>query len=141
VTDVLERIAGRRAELALLVERLRNELAEAEAELERLEIAEQVVAQFSGQDPGGTPAAAGRQPAVVPERAGSAGNGDLPGDYQRIVAVVAEGAGPVTAKAVCTALGVGTVPKRVEGMRVRLKRLVERGWLAEERPGQFTSAP
>ncbi|MFI8308943.1 hypothetical protein ACIF80_37250 [Streptomyces sp. NPDC085927] len=27
---------------------------------------------------------------------------------------------------------------RVEGARARLKRLVERGWLVEEKPGRFT---
>ena len=31
-----------------------------------------------------------------------------------------------------------SVPAKVEGVRSKVKRLVERGWLAEERPGVFT---
>ena len=43
---VLERIAGRRTELTSEVELLRKQLADAEHELERLVIAEQVITQL-----------------------------------------------------------------------------------------------
>lgn len=35
-------------------------------------------------------------------------------------------------------LGLESVPAKVEGVRSKAKRLVERGWWAEERPGVFT---
>ncbi|EST18749.1 hypothetical protein M878_44450 [Streptomyces roseochromogenus subsp. oscitans DS 12.976] len=36
------------------------------------------------------------------------------------------------------ALGLEAVPAKVEGVRSKAKRLVARGWLAEERPGAFS---
>ncbi|MFB7651479.1 MULTISPECIES: hypothetical protein [unclassified Streptomyces] len=38
------------------------------------------------------------------------------------------------------ALGLDTVPAKVEGVRSKAKRLVARGWLAEERPGAIMVA-
>ncbi|NGO43365.1 hypothetical protein [Streptomyces ureilyticus] len=37
----------------------------------------------------------------------------------------------------CAALGLPTDKNKVEGFRSKLKRLVERGWLAEDEPGLF----
>ncbi|SCD49482.1 hypothetical protein GA0115257_108838 [Streptomyces sp. LcepLS] len=36
--------------------------------------------------------------------------------------------------------GMDVVPARVEAPRSKAKRLVARGWLAEQQPGQFTLA-
>jgi hypothetical protein len=44
------------------------------------------------------------------------------------------------AKDICHALGLGTEPKDTEGIRAKLKRLVERRVLTEFEPGLFTLA-
>ncbi|MEU7075787.1 hypothetical protein AB0B30_37545 [Streptomyces narbonensis] len=59
---------------------------------------------------------------------------------QRRIMAVFEKAGGDGLWARQVAVGLGwdvSVPARVEGARGRLKRLVERGWLAESRPGMF----
>jgi hypothetical protein len=48
---------------------------------------------------------------------------------------------PVRAVQIAAAAGLSTDKAKVEGLRSKLKRLVERGWLAEESgPGLFTLA-
>ncbi|MFI1292458.1 hypothetical protein ACH4VM_28985 [Streptomyces sp. NPDC020792] len=37
------------------------------------------------------------------------------------------------------ALGLQAVPTKVEGLRSKAKRLVERGWAVQVRPGVFTA--
>jgi cell division septum initiation protein DivIVA len=147
VDSLLDRIAGRRAELAEQAARLRKELAEVEAELARVGTAEQVVTQMlAGQDDeaGSEPehAGAGRRPVAlaVPPRASSAGAEDLPADYQRLLQIVAEeGAGGqgVACKRITAKLGLTAEPRHTEGVRGKLKRLAARGWLAEVTPGRF----
>jgi hypothetical protein len=39
---------------------------------------------------------------------------------------------------VCHTLGLGTEPRHTEGIRAKLKRLVNRGILTEPEPGLFT---
>ncbi|MFI5955503.1 hypothetical protein [Cryptosporangium sp. NPDC051539] len=52
--------------------------------------------------------------------------------YQQILAVFCAATAPIRAKDVCMALGIEvTVPKDVEGIRAKLKRLVRRQALAE----------
>ncbi|MFF5977012.1 hypothetical protein ACFY7C_36510 [Streptomyces sp. NPDC012769] len=69
-------------------------------------------------------------------------------DYQRLVGMLeaeaeaeaeteAGGSG-LWARELAARLGLETVSAKVEGVRSKVKRLVERGWLAEERPGVFT---
>jgi hypothetical protein len=45
---------------------------------------------------------------------------------------------PAGAKDICLALGLGTTPKDTEGVRAKLKRLVNRQVLTETEPGLFT---
>lgn len=61
-------------------------------------------------------------------------------DYRRIMAAFDSSGGMgLTARQVAAHLGWDTaLASRVEGARGRLKRLAERGWLREERPGLFT---
>lgn len=61
-------------------------------------------------------------------------------DYRRIVTACGKAGGDgLTARQTAVALGWDSaLPARVEGARGRLKRLVERGWLVEDRPGRFT---
>ncbi|MFE4757467.1 hypothetical protein ACFRIB_46015 [Streptomyces mirabilis] len=66
-------------------------------------------------------------------------------DYQRILQVTADrarlGQGPVTCQEMAATFGMDVVPAGVEALRLKAKRLVARGWLAEPAPGQFTPAP
>jgi hypothetical protein len=62
----------------------------------------------------------------------------LPVAYRDVVEVA--DAGPLRASQVCQALGLPAEAKRREGMRIKLKRLVARGWLVVVSPGLFGCA-
>jgi hypothetical protein len=64
----------------------------------------------------------------------------LPRVYQDILEVVADAPGPVRAKQIVPRIGLPAQVGKIEGTRSKLKRLVERGWLREERPGLFALA-
>ncbi len=65
-------------------------------------------------------------------------------DYQRILKTLADRArfhqGPLTCQEMAAMFGMDVVPTRVEALRSKAKRLVARGWLAEQQPGRFTLA-
>ncbi|GIF02291.1 hypothetical protein [Paractinoplanes rishiriensis] len=61
--------------------------------------------------------------------------------YQQILAVFTPDRGGLRAKDVCRVLGIGTEPKDTEGIRAKLKRLVNRQILTESQPGLFTLNP
>ncbi|MEV6299851.1 hypothetical protein AB0M02_10655 [Actinoplanes sp. NPDC051861] len=61
--------------------------------------------------------------------------------YQQILAVFTSDRGALRAKDVCRALGIGTEPKDTEGIRAKLKRLVNRQVLTESQPGLFMINP
>ncbi|MGV9956632.1 hypothetical protein ACWDU0_32810 [Streptomyces cellulosae] len=138
-------------ELREEAERVLTELAEAEAVLERRAVARAELAEaLAGPEP-----EAERRPEAVPVpavvKAPVAGSvvpywregltvEALAPDYQRLMGVLeaeAGGAG-LRARALAGRLGLEVVPAKVEGVRSKVKRLVERGWLAEECPGVFT---
>ena len=145
--SLLDRIAGRRAELGEQAERLRKELAEVETELARIGTAEQVVVQLlaeqhegGGEREGGSSSRPSSPVLTVPHRIDGVGVEDLPAEYRRLMEIVAEQApasGGVACKRVSAKLGLSSEPRHVEGVRVKLKRLVARGWLAEIAPGRF----
>lgn len=54
--------------------------------------------------------------------------------------VVAQAPHGVRCKAAAVALGLEPVPKKVEGVRSKLRRLVRRGWAVETEPGLFQAA-
>jgi hypothetical protein len=58
--------------------------------------------------------------------------------YPQILAVFHEKQQPLRARDLCEALDLGLLPKNVEGVRSKLKRLVARGILTETEPGLFT---
>ncbi|MER6695294.1 hypothetical protein [Streptomyces minutiscleroticus] len=64
----------------------------------------------------------------------------LPDVYRDIVEVVADAPGPMQAKQIVPRIGLPTASAKIEGTRGKLKRLVERGWLAEDEPGLFALA-
>ena len=61
--------------------------------------------------------------------------------YQQILTVLAANPAGIRAKDICLAVGVDPAPKHVEGTRARLKRMVSREILAENKPGIFALAP
>jgi hypothetical protein len=149
--ELAERIASREAELAGEVEQLRKQLAGAERELERLVIAGQVIAQLAAGDAAaaGEPGAAG--PAqrgfglLVPPRSQASGPGDLPGDYrsllEAVAAATAEAGGPVTCAVAGQRAGIDVSGRQSEGVRAKLKRLEDRGWLRRTAAGKYAIAP
>ncbi|WP_370672244.1 MULTISPECIES: hypothetical protein [Streptomyces] len=76
---------------------------------------------------------------AVPHRESAVGAEDLSADYQALMAAVLEaGADGLGARRVAVVPGWdGASVSRVEGARAWLKRLVERGWLVETKPGRF----
>ncbi len=147
--ELAERITGRVAELTGEVEMLRKQLADAEHELERLEIAAQVITQLTADDAVGEPAGSG--PAqrgfglLVPPRSQASGTGDLPDDYRSLVeavaAAAAETGGPVTCAMAAQRAGLDVTGRQSENVRAKLKRLEDRGWLRRTAAGKFTIAP
>jgi hypothetical protein len=74
---------------------------------------------------------------VPPWRAGVEAS-VLPEAYRDLLEVLEDASRPLRAVQIAAAAGLGTDKAKVEGLRSKLKRLVERGWLAEEAgPGLF----
>ncbi|MFJ1899526.1 MULTISPECIES: hypothetical protein [unclassified Streptomyces] len=64
----------------------------------------------------------------------------LPGHpaYQQIMAVFAAADRPLRARQVCEAMDLPIAPNNINNARLKLKRLADRGILAETDPGLFT---
>jgi hypothetical protein len=156
--SLLERLAAReqaaRARMEGLrveMDRLAEQLAAEQELLGRLGITRQTVIEVLAGDDGevgvavspqaGVAAAALRVGAQVPVFGpdGDVDGRELPVAYRDVVEVLAD-AGPLRAAQVCGAVGAGAEPRHREGMRIKLKRLVERGWLVETEPGLFACA-
>lgn len=146
-------------ELQAEVDRVLAELGEAESVLERrviarTELAEALAApgpriEVPVDDPREVmptaPAVKARAPAaglIVPRRRQGATAGALAPDYRRIVelleAELAGGGEGLMAKEMTARLGLELVPAKIEGVRSKAKRLVERDWLAISPSGRFT---
>jgi hypothetical protein len=150
---VLDQIASRRTELTGEVELLRKQLTDAEHELDRLVIAEQVITQLTagttsaGSEPAGAGPARARQGfgLLVPPRSQASGPGDLPGDYrsllEAVTAAAAETGGAVTCAQAAQRAGLDLAGRQSENVRAKLKRLEDRGWLRRTATGKFTTAP
>ncbi|MFI7297722.1 hypothetical protein [Streptomyces sp. NPDC050121] len=115
----------------------RDELAVAERVLERMseQLADErtSVAPAPGQ-------VGGRTVMLIPHRTSGAEETALPPDYQRILAAVRQAAGPVMARQVGDALGIDvSVRGKLEPLRGKLVRLVDRGWLRKLPDGRFTT--
>ncbi|SHN26817.1 hypothetical protein [Actinacidiphila paucisporea] len=144
---------GRAEGLRERIAELSRELAQVEEELSRLRITRETVDQVLADGP--APAGVGRvgdvESVVVPLselapvmlRAEEAGDTVVTSQaYRLILVAIAEAAGPLRCKDVCEAVGLGSEPRQVEGMRSKLKRLAERQILVETEPepGRFTLA-
>jgi hypothetical protein len=141
---------SRAEELRAQIAGFSEELSQVESELSRLQITRETVRAVLADGPSAVVAGkAGKE--VGPAASGPAdvaaallaaeGVGDvtvMSPDYQRIIALFATSGSAWRCKDVCVELGLGTEARHVEGMRSKLKRLVERGILAETAPGLFT---
>ncbi|MDX2848509.1 hypothetical protein PV342_08460 [Streptomyces sp. PA03-3a] len=133
------------------VEVLQAELREAEAAWERFVIAREAVGQVLAE-PGdrrqAPVAVADDRPVTV---AGAVRGSVVPvwrdgleavvlaPDYRRIMEILSRlGDGAMDCRQLAVALGLQPVPAKVEGVRSKAKRLVARGWLAEQNPGMFS---
>ncbi|WP_381802743.1 hypothetical protein [Streptomyces niveus] len=145
--ELLERITARRAELDELEEQPAKQLAEVRAERDELAVAERVLERMSAQlaDERASVAPApgqvgGRAVMLIPHRTSGLEETTLSPDYQRILAAVRQAAGPVMARQVDDALGIDVgVRAKLEPLRGKLVRLVDRGWLRKLPDGRFTT--
>ncbi|WP_316781633.1 hypothetical protein [Streptomyces sasae] len=77
---------------------------------------------------------------LIPHRTSGVEESTLPPDYQRILATVWQAAGPVMARQVGDGLGIDvSVRAKLEPLRGRLVRFVDRGWLRKLPDGRFTT--
>jgi putative heme degradation protein len=135
------------------VERLREQaediagqLAAAEEELERLSIGGEVYRMVMMEDPGlaerPAPRVSGSASPIgillIPERGGRVSLTDLPVDYRDILEILARAEGPLRARDVAAAVGLGESSLKAEGMRSKLNRLAQRGWASKTAEGRFT---
>ncbi|MFE2970392.1 hypothetical protein ACFXKC_43445 [Streptomyces sp. NPDC059340] len=124
--QLLDKIETRQRLVRETVERLREQIAEltgqlatAERTLEPLEMTRETILELVAED--GSP---------PPE--------PLPSGYREILALFEQNTGGLRAKDVCHTLGTGNEPRHTEGMRAKLKRLVNCGILTEPEPGLST---
>jgi hypothetical protein len=138
IAELTERLAGAEERLARLVitrETVEEVLAAAGKEASPVPAAEQ---------PGvAVPAGPGRSPVIgvvkVPPWRSGLDVSVLPRDYQDLLEVAEDAGRPVRAAQIAAAAGLSTERGKVETLRGKLRRLVERGWLSEDAgPGLFT---
>ncbi|WTO41918.1 hypothetical protein OG492_01805 [Streptomyces chartreusis] len=148
VLEARRKVAAVRVEeLEAELQRVRVDLADAEEVLRRRVIGlEQFLeALAEGEQPAEMTVDPSRRKSVgprraVPHRQNAASLEDLSVDYQAVMKAAAEvGEDGLGARRAAVVLGWDSASaSRVEGARARLKRLVERGWLVEVKPGRFT---
>jgi hypothetical protein len=123
-------------------ERVQAALGEAERELQRLVDARVTVTEVLAGPPStvAEPTASAVAGSTVPRRVTGMAATALAPDYQRILSVLESEAGEgMRCQQLAVALGLEAVPAKVEGLRSKAKRLVERGWVLQVRPGVFTA--
>jgi hypothetical protein len=142
------RVDGLREE----ADRIQAELAAAELEWQEWAIARRRVDTVLAPDDGATaeaevspgPRDAAKPKSQVPVWRQGLAWSTLSADYQRILKTLADRArlhqGPLTCQEMAAMFGMDVVPARLEALRSKAKRLVARGWLAEQQPGRFTLA-
>jgi hypothetical protein len=144
-------------ELRGQIEELTAVLVEQEEAVSRLEITRETMSEILSGDDAVTGPETGEGPVAEPADVPVAGVGSpvgvrlvpawsaeldpgvLPSSYRDIVEVLADAVHPMRAHHLCAALGLPTDKSKVEGFRSKLKRLVERDWIAELEPGLFAA--
>ncbi|MFG2525136.1 hypothetical protein [Streptomyces sp. NPDC048527] len=151
VASVLGLLEAQEASARERAERLRSELEDAEREVERLATAREMVSQVLSQteEKGSqdavacpdAPRAVPKRGSVVPHRREGLDVRVLAPDYQRIMSVLASRTpqGGLRAKDLAQLLELELVPAKIEGLRAKLKRLVERGWVVRSGSGMFAA--
>jgi hypothetical protein len=136
-------------QLRARIEELAGDLARAEEQASRLVIAREEVTRVLGEPaaaepPDGRPATG--QPrqgspigavTVLPWQEGADAS-VLPRAYQDLLEVAADAGRPLRAGEFAAAAGLSTEKAKVEGLRSKLRLLVERGWLSPVPGGLFT---
>ena len=153
IEELQRREAAARQEVDELrgeIARLNERLGRAEEGLSRLEVTRETVMEILGgagageaaereAEPAADPAPSGSPVGVVtvpPWRPGLA-ESVLPPSYRDLLEVLADAGRPLRAGGIAAAAGLSTDKSKIEGLRSKLKRLKERGWLAEDGPGLF----
>jgi hypothetical protein len=142
VPSLMEALEAREAAARGRADRLRERIAglseklsQVETELSRLRITRETVDEVLSDGPGAAGPAGDVESAVSPLTdltpvmlaAEAAGDTTVTSPaYRRILVSFAEAAGPKRCKDVCAAVGLEMGANHVEGMRSKLKRLVER---------------
>ncbi|MEU1450149.1 hypothetical protein ACFWBS_59645 [Streptomyces mirabilis] len=123
------RLDGREREIAAQAETAREKIAELTALLdgldtavEEIRITRKTLLELPDPPPPSPPAA------KLPDNPA----------YQQIMAVFAAADAPLRARAVCEEMDVEIAPSNINNTRLKLKRLAERGILAETEQGLFT---
>jgi hypothetical protein len=162
--SLIEELERREAAARVRVVALEAEIVELTARLEgaretwsRLRITRETVADvITDLEAPGTTAPAAEGPSVPPKATGAGPRvvgsimvpywqeglsvEALPDVYRDVMEVIADAGKPMQAKQIVPRIGLPAVTAKIEGTRGKLKRLVERGWLVEPEPGQFTVA-
>lgn len=162
--SLIEELRQREAAARAQVQELRSRIAEfterltaAEERLSRLEIAWETVSEILDEtgaassadgeaereaDTGSAASRFGQGSPIgvltVPPWQPGLDTSVLPGAYRDLLEVISDAGHPLRAMQVAEAAGLSVDRSKVEGLRSKLKRLVERGWLTEDGPGRFT---
>lgn len=146
IDELQRREAAARAEAEELrrqIAELTEQLSQAEERLSRLVITRQTVDEVLSEAGTGAPRAEPQVAAplrrspvigvvmVPPWRAGLEVS-VLPREYRDLLEVAEDAGRPLRAGQIAAAAGLPTDRGKVESLRAKLKRLAERGWLAEE---------
>jgi hypothetical protein len=142
-------VRARVEELRCEAARVAAALGEAELVLEHVVITRETLALVlsgaaalpeAGHGPAAGAAPAAERRVSVPKRVDGLDERVLPDGYRELWAVLAQAPDGVRCKAAAVSLGLEPVPKKVEGVRSKLRRLVRRGWAMETSPGLFQAA-
>ncbi|MEV4115811.1 hypothetical protein [Nonomuraea sp. NPDC049695] len=163
MSSLLEELARREAAARRRIEEIREQIAaltsqmqDEQDRLSRLTITRETVEEILGEavqlldEPNGQAEAAdaagtapSAQPPVlgvvtVPHWQPGMNTAVLPRAYQDAVEIMADAGRAIRAGQIAVAMGLPDEAAKREGLRSKLKRLVERGWAKEEGPGLFT---
>ncbi|MFI5679967.1 hypothetical protein [Streptomyces cellulosae] len=129
VGAVLARLEERERELVAQAEAARERVAELSAQLEELHrTAEEIRITRKTLLVLPEPVPPAPPPPKLPDHPA----------YQQIMTVFTAADGPLRARQVCEAMDLQIAPNTINNARLKLKRLVERGILAETEQGLFT---
>jgi hypothetical protein len=132
------------------VDRLAEELSAARAALSHVEITRATLTAVAtsqatttaiagpGRESASVTASLDRSQRVPVWHAGLSAQ-SLPDYYRPLFAQLAESPDPVRCGQLAASLGLDPAPRKIEGVRSKLKRLVERGWAVESAPGLFAA--